>query len=100
MSSHIFHRVIPLKHRIKKKKRMQRNKTSLQRIPREEASVNLGDMEISPKSFDRTYFPFMTNSKLLVQDGGVGCKALFSRTESRKLNIDKDIKYSIFDRSC
>jgi len=99
MSSHIFHRVIPLKHRTKNSKRMERNKTSLQRKPHETAVIILEDMEISPESFYRTYLPFLTNSKLIVQDNSLGyCKALIPRTRSTKPNIDKDIKYSIFTR--
>jgi len=99
MSSHIFNRVIPLKHRIKNSKQIKRNKTSLHRKQRETEVVNLEDMEISPETFYSTYLPFITKPKLLVQDSGVGySKALFSRTQSTKLNIDKDINYSIFNR--
>jgi len=99
MSSHIFHRVIPLKHRIKNSKQTGRNKTSLKRKQRESAVVNLEDVEISPDSFYRTYLRFITNPKLLVQDSCVGySKAPFSRTLSTKLNIDKDINYSMFNR--
>jgi len=99
MSSHIFHRVIPLKHRIKNSKRRERNKTSLQRKPRETAVVILEDMEIYPESFYRTYLLFITNSKLIFKDNSEGyCKAIFPRTRSTKPNIDKDINYSIFNR--
>jgi len=99
MSSHIFHRLIPLKHRIKNCKRTERNQTSLQRKPHETAVVNLEDLEIPSETFYRTYLPFITNSKPIVQDSSLGYnKALFSRTLSTKLNSDKDIKYSIFNR--
>jgi len=99
MSRHFFHRVIPLKHRIKNSKRMERNKTSLQRKPHDTVVVILEDIEISPESFYRTYLPFITNSKLIVQDSGVEySRALIPETRSTKLNIDKDIKYSIFNR--
>jgi len=100
MSSHIYHRVIPLKHRIKNRNQMERNKASLQRKQRKTQLVNLEGMEISPESFYRRYLPFITsNRKLLVLDSSVGySKALFSRTLSTKLNIDKDINNSIFNR--
>jgi len=98
MSSHIFHRIIPIKHRIKNSKRLEMNKTSLQRKPHETAMVNLEGMEIPSESFYCTYSPFINNSKPIVQDSSVGySKAPFSRTLSTKLNIDKDIKYSNFN---
>jgi len=98
MSNHIFHRLIPLKHRIKNSKRMERKKTNLQRKPNETAVVNLEELEIPSESFYRTYLPFITNCKPIVQDSVGYSKALFSRTLSTKLNSDKDIKYSNFSR--
>jgi len=93
LCSHIFHTAIPVKHRNKSSKRMQRNKTRLQRKSNETWLVNLKAEEIPTESFDRTYTPFRINSKPLKQGNKKGkSKALFSKSQSTLImKVGEDI---------
>jgi len=99
MCSHIFNRVIPLRHRIQKCKQMQRNKTSLRRKPSKTWVANLEDEDTPLESVERTYPHFGIKSKILKQNHRVdNSQAFFTKSCSTKMNAVKDINYSILNR--
>merc|ERR1719193_704367 len=98
MSLHIFKTVIPLKNRIKHRKKTRTSNTIEQSILRSSARVNLGQMKIPVATADLKHPPIYHKIELSSQGRNGEYSIMdFPRIIFSKINPNKDTKYP-FDK--